>query len=268
MSSNSTNTTTLIEVFRQGTEHFENIARNPETQWSTNLNSTFDDPRKLHNAYARNLFICYSSKFADLSSALLLAVERSNFLTYALCGRALIETTAILRYYVVEKYKPLLDRGHLTNDDLRRLIEIDDQHLRGGRFDWQSFLLRNYTKLREDAIAKSEGKRKGAAFSNMPSQARIGRDCLSSWTKETPAVSIVYDLFCDLVHPNIGSTFLVASTDDNGLHFSRFQGEPIGKAIFEQSFPMLIAVTHKVFGVYLGQLIATIWQDDELPGSN
>jgi hypothetical protein len=182
---------------------------------------------------------------------------------YALCGRALIETTAILRYYIVEEYKPLLDKGPLAQNDLQRLIEIDDRHLRGGTFDWESFLFKNYSKLKEEAAARVGGisKKQGRE----PRQVRIGRDCMKSWAKETPAVSIVYDLFCDLVHPNIGSTFLVASTTNDGLYFSRFRGKPVGHSIFEQSFPMLVSVTHKEFGRYLALLAATIWHDDELP---
>lgn len=64
----------------------------PEFPW----NPTLDDPRKLHNMYARNLITSYVSKFADLSNGLIIAIEKQNFLIYALCGRALLETTAIL----------------------------------------------------------------------------------------------------------------------------------------------------------------------------
>jgi hypothetical protein len=72
---------------------------------------TQDDLRKLHNNYARNLITCYVSKFSNLSEAILYSIENENYLVYALAGRALIETTAILRYYVIHQYKPLLDKG-------------------------------------------------------------------------------------------------------------------------------------------------------------
>src|ERR1700686_3493573 len=169
---------------------------------------------------------------------------------------------AILRYYIVEEYKPLLDKGPLGQSDLLKLIEIDDRHLRGGSFDWESFVFENYSKLKEEAVARVGGRPKRPG--REPRQVRIGRDCMRSWAKETPVVSSVYDLFCDLVHPNIGSTFLVASTTKDGLYFSRFRGKPVGHSIFEQSFPMLVSVTHKEFGKYLTLLAATVWRDDEL----
>jgi hypothetical protein len=102
-------------------------------------NPTEGDPWKLHNLYARNLITCYVAKFADLCSGLIHAVETDNFLTYALCGRSLIENAATLRYYVLQKYKPLFDKGTLLADGMKTLIDTDDQFLRGGKFDWESF---------------------------------------------------------------------------------------------------------------------------------
>jgi hypothetical protein len=98
------------------------------------------DLRKLHNNYARNLVTSYVSRFADLSDGLLDAIKKKNYLVYALTGRAMIENVATLRYYVQYQYKPIFDKPVLSADDFRTLIEIDDKHLRGSRFDWESFL--------------------------------------------------------------------------------------------------------------------------------
>jgi hypothetical protein len=88
--------------------------------------------------------------------------------------------------------------------------------------------------------------------------------CVEKWAAVTPEIQIAYNLFCDLVHPNIGSTFLVASTAEDKLYFSRFRGEPVGRQILAQSFPTLLSATHKHFGEYLLALMGTIWQDNEL----
>ena len=184
---------------------------------------------------------------------------------------ALLETTAMLRYYVVDQYKPLLDKGTLSVVDMRRLIEIDDQHLRSGKFDWESFSFKNYSKMKADVVAKqaSKGKKpaKAPEADAGPPQVRIGL-CFESWAAELPEVMIVYNLFCDLVHPNVGSSFLVASVSDTvAVSSSRYRGDSIGRAIMEQSFPILVSVTQKPFGQYLLGLIGTIWRDDDLaPG--
>jgi len=228
---------------------------------------TLTDPHRLHNSYTRNLISCYVSKFVDLSLALLSAVETSNYLVYALCGRALLETTATLRYYVVHRYAKLLDKGELTTDDLRQLIQIDDQHLRGSRFDWESFMSQDYSKMVADSQRKLANKGRKGPPPNSAKEAvppvRIG-ECIDKWALDTPAIRIAYDLFCDLVHPNIGSNFLVASVSGNSLHFKKRTGVLVGQQIFEQSLPLLMSVTHKPFGDYLIRLMASIWSEDEL----
>lgn len=255
-------TTELLDIFRQGTAHLIKMAEKLNYPWQPEQ----DDPRKLHNNYARNLITCYISKYSELSDAILYAIEKENYFVYALAGRALIESTATLRYYYFHDYKPLLDKGQLSIEDLRKLIEIDDKHLRGSRFDWESFLFRRYEKLKKDAVeqlkAKKE-KRHYLAEGIIHAQVNVVT-CVENWAEQTPEVLIVYNLFCDLVHPNIGSSFLVASTSDSGLYFSRFKGNLVGKSIFEQSFPLLISTTHKPFSDFLFYLMATIWKEDEL----
>jgi hypothetical protein len=258
----------LLELLREGNQHLVNMTKSLDFPWDP---TTVPDgnPRRLHNMYARSLITCYVSKVADLSDGILDAVERSHFLVYALCGRALIETTATLWYYVTTQYKPLLDRGALDGEAMRTLIDIDDRHLRGTRFDWESFLLFNYTKLKADEIVALDAKRKNKKSSDksppdaLPRQVNVST-CIEKWAAESPGVSVAYNLFCDLVHPNIGSTFLVASTSSRGLYFSRSRGESVGRQIFEQSLSILLATAHKPFGPLLLMLMGTIWQDDEL----
>ncbi len=252
----------LTNTLRKSTKHLVNMAKTLEFPWRPSI----EDPRKLHNMYARNLISSYVSKYSDLSNGVLTGIKQNNYLLYALSGRALIETTAMLRYYLMEKYKPLLDNPTLDREGFRRLIEIDDHHLRGGKFDWESFLLKRYSKLVEGVESRRQGKHKNPPQRDpgvLPKQVRIGV-CVQNWAQETPVVQIAYDLFCDLVHPNLGSTFLVASTANGELYFSRFRGDPVGIAILEQSLPLLLSVTHKQFGNFLMLLMGTIWQDDEL----
>lgn len=248
-------------MMRAGTAHLTAIAKDMKCPWDPKSG----DPRQIHNMYARNLICAYVSKFADLSASILYAIENSHFLTYALCGRALIESTATLRYYVLHKYKPLFDKGTLDPDGFRQLIEIDDLHLRGSRFDWESFFGRDFSKLKEDVLASLKDRKNK---SKAPTGDQINVfTCVTKWAAVAPEVQIAYDLFCDLVHPNIGSTFLVASTDNQNLYFSRFHGEPVGSRIVAQTLPILLSVTQKPFGEFLFMLIATIYGDDEFAGT-
>ena len=259
----------LIEALRQGNEQLANMAKTFDSAWD--LGQKEKDPRRLHNMYAKNLIACYASKFSDLTAGLLDAIGQDNYLVYALCGRGLLETTATLRYYIFHKYKPLLDKGSLTQTEMRDLVDIDDRHLRGTRFDWESYLFQNYAKLKHKAVEelksnKSKSKNKKGTESTKPmTQEQVNvMTCIKHWANETPEVYIGYSLFCDLVHPNLGSTFLVASASKGQIFFSRLRGEqPIGRQIMEQSLPLLLSITRDI-GPLLAALMGTIWNEDEL----
>jgi hypothetical protein len=224
---------------------------------------------KLHNMYVRNLTCCYISKFADLSAGILHAIENSNFLVYALCARSLLENTATLRYYVVHEYKPIFEKGaagRLEPGDLQRLINMHDRHLRGTRFNWGDFFDGNFAKMTEDAIRQLRDKKD----KNKPKSDALLADqvnvitCIEKWAHETPQALVAYNLFCDLVHPSFGSTTLVASrTEDGAIYYSRFRGTPIGREIFEQSFPILLPLSYKPFAENLRRLMGSVFPESE-----
>ena len=258
----SYSTEELIDEFRRGTRHLAKMADGLEVAWDP---APQKDPRHVHNMYVRNLVSSYVSRFTELCNGVLASLEREDFLVYALCGRALLETTALLRYYVVREYKPLLDKGTIDGGGIEKLIAIDDRHLRGTGFDWGAFMLHQYSKLSEDAQRRRghRGSNRRTDYGALPGQVRIGR-CIDVWSKETPTVGIAYDLFCDMVHPSAGSSFLIASIGSDGLHFSKMKGQRVGKSIVDQSLLPLLSVTQKPFGQHLAMLIGTMWQDDEL----
>lgn len=77
----------------KGTAQLVATAENLHVRWDMAEMAALTevDPRRLHNLDVRNLFACYVAKFADLASSILDAIKRDSFLTYALCGRSLIE---------------------------------------------------------------------------------------------------------------------------------------------------------------------------------
>jgi hypothetical protein len=252
----------LTKQFRDGAQSLSRMADQLDYPWTPAL----DNPRRLHNVYARSLITCYVSKVAQLSEVVVSSAETGHYLIYALAGRSLIECAATLRYYVLFKYKPLMDRTTLDAAQMKELIRIDDQHLRGGRFDWESFFSKQYSQLIDDAVKQLESKKskqKHVAKGIIAEQVNV-LTCIEKWAEENAKVLVAYNLFCELVHPNIGSAFLVASTNDKGLYFTQSKGNSVGADIFAQTLPILASVTLKPFGQYLTMLMGTVWQDDEL----
>ena len=89
----------------------------------------------------------YLAKYAELSEALIRSTKDKNFIVFALCGRSLIEVTAVLHYYH-EKMKELsiqcaesekYEKTEELTQNVDAIVNLLDQHARGGRFDWFSF---------------------------------------------------------------------------------------------------------------------------------
>jgi hypothetical protein len=152
----------------------------------------------------------------------------------------MIEHAAVMRFYFSEYIKPAVDRvftdGIIEEKNLQDLIEHLDHFLRGGNFDWALFLEGQWDKLME--------MRDDTSGSGGP-QIKVGR-CISKWEKEKPVIGTYYNLFCDLVHPNIGSSFLVMRKFPAGIGFCESDGVPFGKDIFMMTLPGIVTILGEI----------------------
>lgn len=257
-----------LNIFEEGHVHILGMAKTLAIAWIPDN----DDPRIEHNHYIDLLLSIYVNKYSLLSESMIHSINRNDFFSYALTGRAMIELAATLRYYLFHKYKPLLDKKFLTPSEFRTLIEIDDKHLRGGRFDWESFLFKKFDQMKENVISEIKNKKKKtkkkAELSSLKNKIHKEQynvlTCIEKWAMETPSVMIGYNLFCDLVHPNIGSNFLVSTVEDGKLFFKRDGKNQTGFDLFVQTFPLLLSITYREMGTLLPSLALLKWQEDEL----
>lgn len=251
-----------IRNMRDGSDSLHKMASALDFKWDPDERNL----QRLHNMYIRNLLACYSAKISELTATALDGIETQRYLMYALAGRSLIECAATLRYYVLYKYAPLLDRRNKTYAAMKELLDIDDQHLRGTRFDWEAFVTGRHRLLLDDVarrLANKRGTPPPGSNETRPPQVNT-KTCLDKWAAEEPKALVAYDLFCDLVHPNVGSSFLVASFSGEQLFFSPGKGESLGAHIAEDTLPLLYVFGHTPFKKYLVMLMATMWEDDEL----
>jgi hypothetical protein len=207
----------LLDNFEQVTEAMCQLSGN-QFLWDPP-----DDPRSVLNHYLDVLWSVHVCKFDELCRALIGAVNRGEFIVYGLVGRSLIEHAAVLRYYFMNRIKPTVEEavrtGSVSVQQIGVIVKELDRFLRGGRFNWEAFFSGDFDKLVSD---KQE----------QPPYAQVNvLTCVQKWAKETPRVIDLYDLFCDLVHPNIGSTFLITKQFTNGIGFGGKEGERVGKQI-------------------------------------
>ncbi len=195
---------------------------------------------ELVNHYLDMLWVVYISKYHLLCQSLIQALNAENFFLYGMIGRSLIEHTAILKYYVSGKMLPLgqtiLSQEKITEASIEELIILLDRHLTGKRFDWDSFL--------EDYFDELEQPQQGSVLKEP--QVNV-LTCLQKWIKENSAIAGLYELFCDLVHPNLGSTLLISRlVERHNIGVGGSVGQPVGLEIFNRTFEQLIALFQEV----------------------
>ncbi len=166
------------------------------------------DPVAHFNAYVDFAVAVYIDKFKQLYQSVATSIEHEWYLVYAQGGRSILENAATLRYYVRHEDFIAVRRAwesDTMNDTLiRKAVATIDRFVRGNRFSWDAFI-----EGRIDELSK------------VPHQEHLAQvhvqKCLRKWYKDSPKLESLYDLMCDLVHPNLGSNFLVTRSQDGKL---------------------------------------------------
>jgi hypothetical protein len=251
----------LLDLLENGIPHLQRMTEHLTVVWQPEQPSRWH----LHNHYVDLLLAVYLAKHAAYSCNLANSLNRFDYLGYALNARSIVESTATLRYYLKEKYFPAFASGSVN---LLELIKVDDQHLRGSRFDWERFISKDFQQMADDVLRRITDKNKKTKIKESVKRIHIAQvnvlTCLERWAREAPIVMILYELLCEMVHPNLGSTFLVASKKDGRLSFGRLAGTPAGHNIFETSIGWLLPIGYKEFGNLIGALMVTKYPQDQL----
>jgi hypothetical protein len=181
------------------------LEANSADSYAFNLSA---DPVGHFNAYIDFAIAVYLDKFKQLYQCVTTSIEQEWYLVYAQAGRSILENAATLRYYA--RHEDFVQLVHAwqagtMNDALMRKAALTiDKFIRGSRFSWDAFVERRFDQL-----------------SKIPEQEHLAQvnvqTCLQKWYRDSPKLESLYDLMCDLVHPNIGSAFLVVRAQDRKL---------------------------------------------------
>jgi len=181
------------------------------------------------------------------------AVNKYDFLGYALAARSIVEIVATLRYLLVNKLQPIVHEmttaGQYDASHVQRLIQEEDVYLRGTRFDWIQFFESGFRPLNERYAEwlvekKKDKKAKKWKPGRQPPLEQVGTlTCLEKWAAVQPRVGVLYDLLCDMVHPNLGSVISTMVPDGNKVRFRVRHPTSEGLKLFQLSFPAFATLT-------------------------
>jgi len=210
-----------------------------------------DPPSKeadlVHNHYLKLIYNHYLIKLVLNGDLIIHSVKDSNYIAYALAGRSFIEHVAVWRYYLVEKYAPILSSSKgIGFEEALILIKIHKKHLYGTSFDWGQWLKKDYSGLENDYLAKISDKKKKQYDKESRENAQVNvLTCVQKSAKILPKIGVYYDMFCDLVHPNFGSNILLFSlSGDNKIVINNQSSQRIGDRLIEETFRDLFLITY------------------------
>ncbi len=211
-------------------------------------------PQVSQSEYIKNvlrlLYATYLAKFRELLSEVITGANDERFLVFALAGRAFIETTAMLRYHnrkIIGVVEAAQSRDAFSPDELKQIVDVLDQHSRGGRFDWFEFWFSNRKNMATQLVARRKSKLKEEPPLPNPSQVNV-MTALDRWATDEPGIALAYEFFCELVHPNLGSNFLVMGAKDGHLRVGSTTPRSVGRSLCAEGIPFLAAAGRETAG--------------------
>jgi hypothetical protein len=224
--------------------------------WNQNPKSEVE----LFNNQLDLLWACHVSKFNELYLGLVHSINEEQYLIYGMLGRSIIEHAATMRYYFKNKLAPLIDKAVNSGkiDNLSEINEKLNSFLRSGRFDWDMFFSGEFEELMS--------KKNHDKSTNDLAQVNT-LTCIQKWSEDTKSIEILYDLFCDLVHPNVGSSMLVMHTWDDGVGFGGNEAKKVGYDILLKTVAGIILLFNEIRDYLNSMLILQIHDSNGAYGS-
>jgi hypothetical protein len=122
-----------------------------------------DDILVVHKNHVTAILASTAARYVSLTISLIEAVNRFDFLTYALVARSIVEIVATLRHLLVEKLDPITQNmtGPITSEEVKKLLAEEDIYLRGTRFDWNEFFENGFLPLKGALCGMVRRKKEG-----------------------------------------------------------------------------------------------------------
>lgn len=226
----------LLAYFAEATDEITLKSLQHEVHWGQPPDSIQD----IWNYYIDLIWAIYTSKFSWLMQGIILAVNREDFLTYGLVGRSILEHTAVFHHYYKNEITPgfqdLSRKDSIASQGAHKHVTMLAICLRGSNFDWESFFKGNFSTSNFSRLRK--------ALKESARQVRVG-NCMEELSEEYPSFDVLYRIFCDFVHPNLGSTFLIMKDWGGEAGFWGTRGNPFGLELFKRTFAGLVTVLDK-----------------------
>jgi len=215
----------------------ERLRKAPQVQWPA--------PRSLPDQFDHYLEFVWqtnAAKAVSLCRGIIQSLSERNFLSFAVLFRAFFEQVLLVRGYaarLVSVVEEDIPKGQVESGKVARLIEELYRSVRRSRVDWEKFLKGEFRDISGEN-AMDEVRLKAAARAWQKTGAKLG----------VLEPMKLYDVLCDLGHPNFGSALVCMRSDDFG--FVTNSSPSVGLTIFGFLYPSLAAVATEFQGLQNG----------------
>jgi hypothetical protein len=227
----------------------EAVKNAPELQWPPP-----SDPRAMFDYFVELIWQADFVRCANLCRGIVQSLNEMNFLCFAVLFRAFFENVLLARQYFSTRLRPTVDacakEGQVRFDELTSLITELHTSVRRSKVDWDKLLAGNLDGIAEQSATVSDtvGLKKAAKDWDQTGS-RLGA--------LTP--TDLYNVLCDLAHPNLGSALICMR--QNGFGFAKSNHASIGPKIFAFLYPSLAAVVMEFQNINERLLLLKFKQD-------
>lgn len=212
------------------------------------------DIDEAHDHYLKTIYNLQLKKLSTLGCVIVEAAKFGNAMNYSLACRSLLEHVAVWHYFLVHRYAPLFPNNQMSDDEyfdaFRGLVRAHREFLYGSRFDWQLWLSDDKTALERVYLDRlSEKKRKSKKKTSSPEIEAMKSvnvlTCIEKLSASDPMFGVNYEMFCDMVHPNIGSNIFLCGLSQSGvISVDEKSHINLGIKFIERSFEALADLTY------------------------
>jgi hypothetical protein len=199
-------------------------------------------PNSLQDGFNHAIELLWSaetSKVVNLGRGMVESLNHANYLAFAVLFRAFFEQVVLFREYLIYRLSPTLasaaTHGRVTTEELHKLVQELTLAVRRSKENWEAILAGDFGKLvlgPGSVVAWDKVSLKKHVENWAATQQKLGAlDPLR-----------LYDILCDLAHPNFGSSLLVLRLDEFKFSVRQHHGL-IGQRIFGILYPSLAAVS-------------------------
>jgi hypothetical protein len=180
----------------------------------------------------------YVEKLRELFAVVADCIEKERYLGMVNCLRSIVEHAGVLHEFLLKPAPRLYAESYRSGNADRTAydpaMEDFDKFMRGNAFPWDELGTTDFNDLGPRSVDGS------------PRPVKVGKVALPALYSEHAWVKGLYNMLCDMVHPNAGGHMLMSRTSGGQLVFGSSGDKHIALEFAARPLVMTLGLYEKV----------------------